>query len=474
MATTSIKSIKGRIDRVILYIENPNKTENKNYESTVKDYDYADTQGLQDIMDYAVDENKTEQKYFVSGINCEPETARDEMISTMKNFNIKRGTVVALHIYQSFKEGEVTPELAHEIGKKLAENFFNNQHQAVVATHLNTNHIHNHIVVCPINMVTGKRFYNAGDTKYRLRECSDKLCKENNLSVIRYPQKQCKKSYTEYTAEKNGEYTKNGMIRRDIDECILLSTTQKQFINEMKKRGYTFDFSHKYTTVYHPNFPKARRLKTLGENYTPGAIGERIAANWGGKKIEYEEQDNPEELFFDGNINTPVFRDYQTVYVHFVCGITVVKERGDYNRELQRLLGDELIKFDKRVEEQNMLLDNDLYTDEDVSRFRDKCKAEMNDLIDTRQQLRNQLKCAVRADNIPLQATIKSDIKQASDRIKLLRNRITVSERILETEPVIEKDLQAVKEYAENIKLKEKNQDERIIRRSRTNRQVEY
>ena len=161
-------------------------------------------------------------------------------------------------------------------------------------------------------------------------------------------------------------------------------------------------------------------------------------------------------------------------YVHFVCGITVVKERGDYNRELQRLLGDELIKFDKRVEEQNMLLDNDLYTDEDVSRFRDKCKAEMNDLIDTRQQLRNQLKCAVRADNIPLQATIKSDIKQASDRIKLLRNRITVSERILETEPVIEKDLQAVKEYAENIKLKEKNQDERIIRRSRTNRQVEY
>lgn len=472
MAVTSIWRIKGYIGKVILYAENPDKTVMSEVIKTNTDVKNP-ANVLNDVIDYTERDSATEVKKFVSGVNCNPYNAANEMMKIKNRFG-KTGGTIAYHGYQSFAKDEVTPELAHYIGVELANRLWSD-YQVVVTTHLDKDsHIHNHFILNTVSKTNGKKYHRTKEDYEMMRKVSDELCKEYGLSVIRYPQKQSKKSYTEYTAEKNGEYTKNGMIRRDIDECILLSTTQKQFINEMKKRGYTFDFSHKYTTVYHPNFPKARRLKTLGENYTPGAIGERIAANWGGKKIEYEEQDNPEELFFDGNINTPVFRDYQTVYVHFVCGITVVKERGDYNRELQRLLGDELIKFDKRVEEQNMLLDNDLYTDEDVSRFRDKCKAEMNDLIDTRQQLRNQLKCAVRADNIPLQATIKSDIKQASERIKLLRNRITVSERILETEPVIEKDLQAVKEYAENIKLKEKNQDERIIRRSRTNRQAEH
>ena len=475
MATTSIKSIKGRIDHLIMYIENPAKTENKNFERTVNNYGFADTQALQDIMDYAVDENKTEQKYFVSGVNCDPSTAREEMITTFKNFNIKRGSVVALHIYQSFKEGEVTPELAHNIGKQLAERFFNNEHQAVVATHLNTNHIHNHIVICPINMNNGKRFYNAGDTKYRLRECSDKLCRENKLSVIHYPKKSTAKNYYEYTSEKNGEFTKNGMIRRDIDECINASVVQEQFIKEMQKRGYTFDFSHKYVTVHHPNFPKARRLKTLGANYTPEAIAQRIANNWTNKRTPEVIQDNPVDLFFEGNRNNPlVFRDYQTVYVHFVCGLSVVKERGDYNRELQRLLGDELIKFDKRVEEQNLLLDNNLYTDDDVIAFRDKCKTELDELTDTRRQFRNQLKSAVRAENVSLQLSLKSDIKTLSQRIKLLKKQIGISERLLEAEPVIENDLQAVKNYSDKIQKKEEKNYESIERCGRTNRQIEY
>lgn len=471
MATTSIKSIKGRIDHVILYVENPKKTENIDYENIVNKYNYADTQALQDVMDYAVNEDKTEQKYFVSGINCEAETARDEFISTIKNFNIRRGKVVALHIYQSFKEGEVTPQLAHDIGKELARRFFNNQHQAVVATHLNTNHIHNHIVVSPINMITGERFYNSAETKYRLRECSDELCEENNLSVIYYPSKAKSKSYTEYTAEKNGEVTKNSIIRRDIDECIKTATTLRQFYEDMNKRGYTFDFSHKYVTIYHPNFPKARRLKTLGEDYTPMAIKERVSGNWKRRIYIYPEQDDPENLFFDGDKNNGlVFRDYQTMYFHFVRGIAVVKERGDYNRELQRLLGDELIKFDKRVEEQNLLLDNNLYTEDDILSFRDNCSSEMNTLIEERKQLRNKLKCAVRADDIAQQNTIKSDIKTVSQRISELRKKLSVSERILENESKIESDLHVVKEYTEKMKLKEEHHNEHIRRRSRTDR----
>ena len=154
MATTSIKSIKGRIDHVIIYVENPAKTENKKFTDTVKEYSNNEMQSLTDIMEYAVNDDKTEQRFFVTGVHCNADTAREEMIDTFKFFNVERGCVVALHIYQSFKEGEVSPEEAHEIGKELAEKFFNDEHQVVVATHLNTNHIHNHLVACPISFKT--------------------------------------------------------------------------------------------------------------------------------------------------------------------------------------------------------------------------------------------------------------------------------------------------------------------------------
>lgn len=472
MATTSIKSIKGRIDKVITYVENPEKTENKNFNQTVSSYTDKDLQGLTDIMNYAVDEEKTEQQYFVSGVNCKPKTARNEMIKTFNSFNIRQGKVAALHIYQSFKEGEVTPELAHQIGIELAKKFFNNEHQVVVATHLNTAHIHNHLVACPINFVTGERFYNAARTKYDLRDCSDAICKEHKLSVIRNPPSASRKYYVEYMAEKNGDVTKNGIIKRDIDECVVIASNEKMFYKEMNKRGYTFDFSHKYATIHHPSFPKARRLKTLGPDYTPEAITDRIYANWRRADIKTPEQDDSEELFFGGDLYSPkVFENYQTVYFHFTFGVGVVKERGDYNRELQRLLGDDLIKFDRRVEEQNLLLDNDLYTEEDVSNFKTECESELNELTEARHKLRNQLKRAVRAEDITEQNELKNDIKVLSQRIKTLRKSISVLDRIQDNEPKIESKLHDIQELTENNKRKERTNNERIQRRSRSDRE---
>lgn len=471
MATTSIKSIKGRIDHVIIYVENPAKTENKKFTDTVKEYSNNEMQSLTDIMEYAVNEDKTEQRFFVTGVHCNADTAREEMIDTFKFFNVERGCVVALHIYQSFKEGEVSPEEAHEIGKELAEKFFNDEHQVVVATHLNTNHIHNHLVACPISFKTGKRFYNAGNTKYELRDCSDEICKEHGLSVIQNPPRASRKYYVEYMAEKNGDLTKNGIIKRDIDECVVSTLTEQQFYREMAKRGYTFDFSHKYATISHPNFPKARRLKTLGEDYTPEAISKRIYGHWKRERIEYPEQDDSENLFFGGDRNNPhIFDNYQTVYFHFIFGVGVVKERGDYNRELQRLLGDDLIKFDRRVEEQNLLLDNDLYTDEDVLKYVTECQNEMNELVEVRNDLRNQLKCAVRSDDVEKQAKLKSDIKAASGRIQKLRKDLTICERITDTEPKIENKLHTIKELTEKDKGKERQVNGSIERRSRSNR----
>ena len=449
MAVTSLWRIKGAVNKVIIYAENPKKTtlfgENIDTDLDTKRPENV----LNAVLDYTQRGTATEQKKLVSGINCDPNNADKEMMKVKNDFG-KTGGTVAYHGYQSFSQGEVDAETAHLIGCQLAEELWGNRYQVVVATHIDKeSHIHNHLVLNTVSFVDGKKFHRTNEDYRNMQKVSDKLCKEYGLNVIYYPKNE-KKSYVEYKAEKNGELTKNEIIRRDIDECLKAATTQQQFITAMKYLGYTFDFSHKYTTVSHPSFTKPRRLKTLGEDYVPGAIGERIAANWTRKRIDYPEQDNPDDLFFDGNKNNGlVFQNYQTIYIHFVAGLTVVKERGDYNRELQRWLADDLIKFDKRVEEQNLLLDNNLYTDDDVSEFKESLIKEYSELTDTRRILRNELKRAVRAEDEATQHTLKSDISSISNRLNVIRKQLKICDRITDNEPRIENRLNDIRNLNE-------------------------
>ena len=471
MAVTSLWRIKGYIGKVILYAENPDKT--ISIETILTQSDETDpSEVLKDVLEYAERESATEGKRLVSGVNCDPSNAANEMMQ-VKRFFGKTGGVTAYHGYQSFAQNEVDADTAHLIGVELANRLWGDKYQVVVTTHTDTeSHFHNHFILNTVSFVDGIKYHRTKDDYRQMRKVSDEICREHGLSIIENPNNGSHRFYIEYTADKNGEFTKNGVIRRDIDECVMTATNMRQFFDDMKKRGYTFDLTHKYATVYHANFKKARRLKTLGEAYTLEAIQQRVSGNWVRREYVYPEQDKPEKLFFNGDIKTAlVFYNYQTVYVHFVRGLAVVKERGEYNRELQRLLGDELIKFDKRVEEQNLLLDNDLYTHEDITDFKEQCHTEMNELIEVRKQLRNQLKRAVRADNVIWQNDIQAQIRNVSQRIHKLRRNIIVCDRILSIEPKIESDLRAVKDYTESLNRKERTPNEHIRRRSRTSRE---
>lgn len=469
MAVTSLWRISSRLDKVILYAENPDKTI---FSEEVEVDNVSDESTLNSLIDYAQRESATNQRQLVSGINCSPKTAAKEMANIKNKFGKPDGTI-AYHGYQSFKENEVTPDVAHHIGVELAERLWGNDYQVVVTTHIDKkSHIHNHFVLNTVSFRDGKKFYRSNDDYRKMQKTSDEICREYGLSVINFPGNTSKKYYTEYMAEKNGELTKNGIIKRDIDECILIAPNEKLFYREMAKRGYTFDFSHKYATIHHPSFPKARRLKTLGDDYTPEAIVRRVYGNWRRTDVKIPEQDDTEEVFFGGDMyDDKVFENYQTVYFRFVFGIGVVKERGDYNRELQRVLGDEIIKFDRWVEEQYLVLDNDLKSDEDVLNFKNQCENEMQELTEARQKLRNQLKKAVRAEDVSEQEELKQHISVLSERIKKIRKNISISERVLENEPKAENKLKEIKELTENNKRKERITNERIQRRSRPDRQ---
>lgn len=285
MATTSIWRVKGWLGKVVIYVENPDKTDNPAFYEK-RDMSDRQVQGLSDVIDYAVNNEKTQTtdeaadvvQQFVSGVNCHPGTAREEMLAVKRQFGKEDGTV-AYHGYQSFAPGEATPELAHEIGVKLAKQLWGEKYQVIVATHLDkSNHLHNHFVVNTVSFLDGIKYHRTGQDYRQMREASDALCREYGLSVIDQPEPGKSKQYGEWRAEQENRPTWRGMIRAEIDEAIRQSMTERQFFENLRKRGYEIKVGADIS-VRPPGKPRFVRLKrNFGEDYTLENIRRRILA----------------------------------------------------------------------------------------------------------------------------------------------------------------------------------------------------
>ena len=455
MAIVFIKDIKTRLDRTLSYIGNKEKTENENYEEVFLD--------LHNALNYTVDDLKTEEKYFVSGINCKFENAFKRMTETKKEYD-KTGGILGYHIIQSFAPGEGTPETIHELGKEFARCAFGDRFEVVVATHLNTGCLHNHYVLNSVSFMDGKKYYDNNESYARLRKISDTLCREYELSVIENPKKRSRKPYDLYIAEKNGEWTKDAIIKRDIDECILKTTSERGFYTEMRKLGYSFNFERKYPTISHPKFERPRRLKTLGEGYTPQDIERRLMSKWQRYKIDIPEQDNLVQEFFEP-LDEP---NYREVYVTFVTVVQYVKKNPNTNREIDKYLTDEMRKLDKLIEQQNLLCDNDIETPEQLEEFKISCKSQIQECDEARNRLRKMLKAAERTGDEKEVAELKEHISNLTMKMRALRKDIRICDRIQEQEPKIENK---INEIINDKEQKEMSTDERFRRRSRTNRE---
>lgn len=429
MATVSLWKVDNRLDHVIDYAANIEKTCLK------------DKEDLKDVLDYATRLSKTEQKLFVNALNCTPASAYEQMQETKKEYGKKNG-ILAFHGYQSFAPGEVTPEVAHEIGMKLAEQMWGDSFEVVVATHLDTDCCHNHFVLNSVSFVDGKKYNSCKANNRRMRELSDNLCREYGLSVIENPGPSKHISRYEYMEEKAGKVTKNVIFRKDIDECILLSENENEFFREMRKRGYTFDFSHKYVTLSHPLFPKARRLRNLGQEYEPDRLAERIEENIRRKKVDLPEQDNTVEDYLEDLDN----KNYQQVYVRFVTVVKIVKTRPERNRELQKRFFQEVRKLDRLIEQQNLLCDNDIESYEQLEQFSSSRKDELAELTKARDILRNKLKVAIRSGDEKEEDEIREHITNLSVMIKKLRRDIVICDRIEKQKPVIDERIEQAKE----------------------------
>ena len=207
MAVTSIWPIKGRVDKVINYARNPEKTHDKEKLSELHE--------IEGVVEYAADEMKTEKRAYVTCLNLHSEeTAAQEFMET-KRLMHNEGGRSCYHGYQSFKADEVDADTAHSIGVALARELWGDRFQVVIATHCNTGHYHNHFVINSVSDVDGKKFYNSPADYRRMREVSDRLCREAKISVIEYPADR-RANYGEWLAEKNGKPTMRSRISSTI------------------------------------------------------------------------------------------------------------------------------------------------------------------------------------------------------------------------------------------------------------------
>lgn len=262
MATTSIWKVRGSVGKVVRYAENPEKT---SIEDTLGDAEG----GLDDVIRYAAQPAKTDCRQLVSGINCVPETAAEEMRATKAQYG-KEGGIVAFHGYQSFAPGEADPRTAHEIGVALATRLWADRFEVVVATHTDRDHIHNHFVINSVSFADGLRFHRDAACYRAMREASDRLCAERGLSVVEGGAPGRSQHYSERADAKSGKQTWRSLVKADVDEAIAHAATERQLWSNLAALGYE---------VKRGKERFVRLARNFGEGYTAEGIRRRILEN---------------------------------------------------------------------------------------------------------------------------------------------------------------------------------------------------
>ena len=457
MATTSIWRVKGWLGKVVVYVENPDKTTNPKF-YTDEDMTEQDGQELSDVIRYAVNSRKTQKAdnedcavvhRFVSGINCSPSTARDEMLAVKKRFGKENGTV-AYHGYQSFAPGEATPEMAHEIGMKLAARLWGDRYQVIVATHLDKeNHLHNHFVLNTVSFVDGIKYHRTKKDYHDMQTVSDELCREYRLSVIENPQYGKAKQYGEWRAEQEQRPTWRGLIRADIDEAIRQSMTERQFFDNLRKKGYEVKIG-KDISVRPPGKERfVRLMRNFGEDYSLDNIRRRILSQ--SRPVRKKPEQKPEILRVRlvGSLKTArKLTGFRALYVHYcyLLGIFPKNRPQQSRKRLHFLLREDLLKLDAITAETRLLIGHRIDTAEQLFCYRDEVNGKNAVLTNERQQLYKLQRTAAVKSDPEKAAEVKAQIAALSKELAALRKEVVLCSSIAERSGVIQEKIKAVRE----------------------------
>ena len=443
MATTGIWKVKTRLDNVIRYIENEEKTLNDN--------SYKELHNLKEYLDTNIE---TENICFVSGINCIPETAYKDMMFTKRQFE-KTDGILGFHAFQSFKEGEVTPELAHEIGVKLAEEMWGDRFEVVVATHTNTNHIHNHFVINSVSFKDGKKYSDNRTSYAKLRSLSDSLCEEYGLSVVlEKAEEKGKIKYSNYYKSyiKNSNY--HTLAKEDLDRAIAMAYSYKDFLELMEKMGYEVVNRYNKLSIIRSPYKKTIRIeRAFGEEYSIDRINKRIELE-SAPRVPFIEEYNP-------NNRQKIFKKYQKIkskglygLYKYYCYLLKVYPRHYPKKILTPAMRVEVNHLEDISKETQLLVSNKINTYEQLLFYKNNLTSEVEDLVSKRHNLWIKHKRVTKDED---KVNIRKEIDIISNSLKKKKEEVRLCDEIIKRSGEVEK----------NIAEFEKEKDKEVERNGR-------
>ena len=464
MAVTRLWKVTDRLDKVIDYAEDETKTKKPKYSD-------KEWQALKDVLEYAKDEEKTEQQYYVSGINCNPDKARDQFVMVKEQYN-KTGGIQAYHGYISFKDTDnLSPDLAHQIGMEFVGRVWGERFQVVVTTHLNTKCLHCHYVINSVSLVDGKRLQNKEKAWFYFRHIADEVCREHNLSVVEEPDRNKESDYVtlqdkqQTMKEQAGIPTRRNLVRATVDEAVENSRTMAEFKRYLSAMGYKYRISEniKYWSVTVDGWKQPVRLYRLGENYTNVRIQERIAEN----DLYMSVNAKPFQTAFyvpkEYSDIRKVKGSLYNLYLYYCYRLGYFNKPNeqqslrDYNR-LHHLLREDLMKVDKYSQEAELLGKNRIETSEQLFSYKESLQKELETLTDDRKYLRNKLRRNISEVE---SAQVKSEISEISQRLSKLRKEISLCDDIAAHSHIVESNVEQIVADEEKQKTKYKAKEEK-------------
>lgn len=469
MAVTSLKPVRNRVDIAINYIRNPEKTSASAAEFM------ASLHSVVKSIEYAANDRKTEKRMYVTCLNCSEIGAIAQFQETKERYH-KTGGRMCYHGYQSFREGEVTADMAHEIGVKLAQKLWGKHYEVVIATHLNTNHYHNHFIINSVSFADGRKFTNTPADYAQMREASDALCREYGLSVIAAKESRTKR-YAEWNAEQTGQPTIRSQIRADIDRAVAASSTERMFYKTLREMGYDIRFlSESGAELKYPKLkpPGARgyfRFHKLGEGYTPEEIAGRIAQNYY-RSLPFSKAEraagNEARLRAHQAVAHRKAKGLYALYLYYCYELHILQRHPTSVKRVPFSMREDIVKLERLDRQTRFLAEHGIETDAQLHAHRDRAQHQIESLKAERQELRNELRRLKRQNAPDGEAIVVSKrISDLSQNLKILREEVALCAEIEDRTERIRQNLLELRQETE----RKENEHEHVRRRGRTDRE---
>lgn len=439
MAYDKIIPIKGRLDHCVNYVLNPDKTD------------------LGRVLEYIGNADKTitpdGRAVLETAINCQLETTYREMMDTKKRWS-KRGGVLGYHLVHSYAPGEVTPEQAHAIGVEFAQQLLQGKYEVVVSTHLDHDHIHNHILFNSVSCLDGKKYRDNFKAYYGdIRGTSNAVSRKHGLSVI--APEGSGKHYAEWDAQRKGKQTIRGLIKQDIDAVIEQSFTYASFLSGLRKLGYEIKSGSniKHTAVKPPGGGFFARLDSLGTGYTEDDIKRRLSATRSGSapKTQAQTQSKLPKRYTYPRGTVPrkgqKLRGFRALYVHYLFFLGLQKP-GPKRKYIPFSVRKEVTKLHRYKAQFSLLQQYRIETDTQLDMLKDALQAEIDALTGQRKALYKQSRQG---------EEVSGQIDAINTKLRQLRQRIRLCDHIAEDTPRIKAQLQQCEQAEKEAQAKSKS-----------------